>query len=101
MCAQPCKLDEVLISRVRPRNSSFSNPNDPARPQACPHVSGVVARCYAAGECGSETDTEAERIAGLARERLEANPGYGFAGDAVASPSASQYYGYPVWAARW
>ena len=60
-----------------------------------------MARCYAAGECNSENDTEAEKFTALTREFAEANPKLGFAGDAVSSPAASQYFGYAVHAGRW
>ncbi|KAI8473102.1 MAG: peptidase S8/S53 domain-containing protein [Monoraphidium minutum] len=68
---------------------------------ACPHVSGIAARCYAAGECTAAADTEAERIAALTQRYNEANPGYGFKGDAVRSPDAPQYFGYAVYAGQW
>ncbi|GBF88068.1 serine protease [Raphidocelis subcapitata] len=68
---------------------------------AAPHVSGIVARCYAAGECASETDTEMERITSLMRNYAEAHPDRGFSGDAISSPSGGQYFGYAVFAGRW
>jgi len=73
----------------------------PRKQKACPHVTGIVARCYASGECSSETDTEAERVTAAMRGYLEANPSYGFTGDALSGAGKSQYYGYPVWAAQW
>lgn len=69
--------------------------------QACPHVSGLAARCYASGECDSETDTEAEAITSFAKEWNVANSNYGFTGDAISNPNNSQYYGYAVYAGRW
>lgn len=71
------------------------------RLQAAPHVTGIAVRCYAAGECAAEGDTEAERLAGFARAGVEAAPGFGFSGDPLSSPSAAQYYGYALSAARW
>jgi subtilisin family serine protease len=68
---------------------------------SAPHVSGIAARCYAAGECRADSDTEAERIVALARAHAEADPSYGFSGDAVSSPDAPQYYGYAAYAGRW
>lgn len=64
-------------------------------------MSGIAARCYAAGECSADSDTEALRIADAARAYTEANPSYGFDGDARSAPNAAQYYGYAVYAARW
>lgn len=64
-------------------------------------MTGIAARCYASGECGSDTDTEAEAIAGFAKDWNAGNPGYGFTGDAVTGAGNSQYYGYAVYAARW
>lgn len=64
-------------------------------------MSGIVARCYAAGECASETDTEMERVTALMRGYAEAHPDHGFAGDAVKSPGGGQYFGYAVFAGRW
>jgi hypothetical protein len=74
---------------------------NPARPQACPHVSGVAVRCYAAGECDSDVDTEAEKLTAFSKAYNTAYPTYGFTGDAVSSPTSSQYLGYSVYAARW
>jgi hypothetical protein len=64
-------------------------------------VTGIVARCYAAGECGSDADTEAERVAALAKAYTSANPSFGFTGDALASPNSLQYLGYALYAGRW
>lgn len=64
-------------------------------------MSGLVARCYAAGECSAEADTEAEKFTAITREYAESHPKYGFTGDAVTTPSAAQYFGYAVWAGRW
>lgn len=64
-------------------------------------MSGLIARCYASGECCAEADTEAEKFTAMTKEHALAHPGYGFAGDAVNNPGASQYFGYAVWAGRW
>jgi hypothetical protein len=83
--------------------ASSNKPQNSITPptQAAPHVTGIVARCYAAGECRSETDTEAELITALSKEYNEANPKHGFSGDAVTTPAGAQYFGYAVFAGRW
>ena len=64
-------------------------------------MSGIVARCYAAGECFNESDTEMEKVGAFMKDYAVANPKHGFAGDAISSPSSAQYYGYAVHAGRW
>jgi hypothetical protein len=69
---------------------------------ACPHVSGIMALCYAAGACRSETGTEYETGAlQPAIAHSTASPAYGFNSDPITNPQPDKYYGYLAWARRW
>lgn len=67
---------------------------------ACPHVAAVVARCYRAGVCKSETGSEMDRIMAMTKAYNDKNPGYGFEGDPT-RPVPEKYFGYMVFGNKW
>eukprot|EP00879_Flechtneria_rotunda_P027101 GHRR01028969.1.p1 GENE.GHRR01028969.1~~GHRR01028969.1.p1 ORF type:complete len:183 (+),score=39.03 GHRR01028969.1:239-787(+) len=67
---------------------------------AAPHVASVVARCYRAGVCRKEDDTEMSKIMAMTQQYNLANPGYGFEGD-PSRPVQDKYFGYMVYGDRW
>jgi subtilisin len=63
---------------------------------AAPQVAGTVALCIASGACGGLTPPQiVSKIVADAAAYNQANPGYGFSGDPLHSPT-SNYYGYLV-----
>lgn len=68
---------------------------------ACPHVSGIVALCYASGICSSNTTTEYPAIVGPSVEHGEDTESYRFSHDPLTSPLPDKYYGYLAWARKW
>lgn len=68
---------------------------------ACPHVSGIVALCYASGVCASNSSTEYPAVVAPSVEYVEAAPGYRYTHDPLTSPLADKYYGYLAWARKW
>jgi subtilisin family serine protease len=68
---------------------------------ACPHVSGIVALCYASGICSSNTTTEYPAIVGPSVEHVEDTESYRFSHDPLTSPLPDKYYGYLAWARKW
>lgn len=68
---------------------------------ACPHVSGIVALCYASGVCSSNTATEYSAIVGPSVEHVEATANYRYMNDPLMSPLPDKYYGYLAWARKW
>lgn len=67
---------------------------------ACPHVAAVVARCYRAGVCNAEADTEMAKIMAFTKEYNEAHPKYGFLGD-PSRPVPDKVFGHLVYGNRW
>jgi hypothetical protein len=64
---------------------------------ASPHIAGVAAACIASGECSAADGfANAAVLQAAARQRLAAQPQYGFAGDARRT-SNGKYYGYLTW----
>jgi subtilisin family serine protease len=68
---------------------------------ACPHVSGIVALCYASGVCSSNTTTEFPAIVGPCVEHVEATANYRYMNDPLTGPLPDKYYGYLAWARKW
>lgn len=63
---------------------------------AAPEITGTVALCIASGACAGLTPPQIiHKIVADAAAYNQANPGYGFSGDPLHSPS-SNYYGYLV-----
>lgn len=68
---------------------------------ACPHVSGIVALCYASGVCSSNTTTEYPAIVGPSVEHGEDTESYRFSHDPLTSPLPDKHYGHLAWARKW
>lgn len=68
---------------------------------ACPHVSGIVALCYASGVCASNSTTEYPAVIGPSVEYVEGTVSYRYTHDPLTSPLADKYYGYLAWARKW
>jgi hypothetical protein len=67
---------------------------------ASPHIAGVAAVCIGSGACSAADGIgNAAVLQAAARQRLAAQPAYGFEGDAR-STQGGQYYGYLTWD-RW
>lgn len=69
---------------------------------ACPHVSGIVALCYAASVCGSETGSEADVAVMKPSTAHSADAAaYRFTNDPLTNPLGDRYYGFMAWARKW
>lgn len=68
---------------------------------ACPHVSGIVALCYATGVCSSNTSTEYPAIVGPSVAYGEATATFRYNNDPLTSPLPDKYYGHLAWARKW
>ena len=66
---------------------------------ATPHAAGVVARCYATGECArSKGAANRQLIIDSMRAKFDSDEAYRWSAE---SRSGDKYYGPWVWAARW
>ncbi|KAF8056376.1 thermostable alkaline protease [Scenedesmus sp. PABB004] len=64
---------------------------------AAPHVAAVAASCVMSGLCNAGTGLEQLRLLeGAAKAKRDAQPGYGFAGDAE-STQFGKFYGFLTW----
>ncbi|KAF8061332.1 apr [Scenedesmus sp. PABB004] len=64
---------------------------------AAPHVSAVAASCIMSGRCAGATGYDKMQLLfGAAKGKREAQPGYGFSGDAVGTLNG-KYVGYLLW----
>jgi subtilisin family serine protease len=68
---------------------------------ACPHVSGIVALCYASGVCTSNTTTEYSAIVEPSVEHVTNTEKYRYSNDPLTDVLPDKYYGYLAWARRW
>jgi hypothetical protein len=68
---------------------------------AAPHVAGIAANCMMSGACAQGTSglTTLATLQAAARERLDADAQYGFAGDATSTINA-KFFGLLAWA-KW
>ena len=66
---------------------------------ATPHVAGVAARCFAAGECKlADGAANTQRLLDAVKAKFTADPAYRWSAD---STYGGKYYGPLVWAAKW
>jgi hypothetical protein len=65
--------------------------------QACPHISGIAALCYASGVCKSSSSTELSKVMAPAIAYNQAVSSYRYNNDPLMNPLYDKYYGHMAW----
>jgi hypothetical protein len=65
--------------------------------QACPHISGIAALCYASGVCKSSSSTELAKVMAPAIAYNQAVSSYRYNNDPLTNPLYDKYYGHMAW----